>query len=150
MVTVLISSAGRRVELMECFRRAAAQLGVPSRLLASDAARDLSAACLKADQSVQVPRCDDPAFIPSLLHLCEIENVKLLVPTIDTELETLAENQDRFRRIGTEIAISHIDVIRLARNKMTTHAYLRSLDLPSPKTLLLESVQKAGHEVSFP
>jgi hypothetical protein len=35
----------------------------------------------EADEGIVVPRLDDPAFVPTLLELCEKHGVDLLVPT---------------------------------------------------------------------
>ena len=69
-VTVLISSAGRRVELLRGFRRALGAIGAaPGRVLATDASW-YSSAFHDADEAFLVPRLDDPAFVPRLLELC--------------------------------------------------------------------------------
>ena len=113
----LISSAGRRVELLNCFREDAAALGMRLELVATDMNPAMSAACQMADRPFQVPRVTDPEFIPRMLELCTQERVALVVPTIDTELQVLAANHARFSAIGARVAISSPEVVRLARNK---------------------------------
>ena len=89
-LTIRFSSAGRRVELLNCFRADAQALGVELRVLAADCAPALSAACHSAAASFAVPRCDQAGFIPRLREICATEKVDLLIPTIDPELEPLA------------------------------------------------------------
>ena len=90
-LTVLFSSAGRRVELMNGFRRDAAALGLDLRVLATDMRPSFSAACQMADASLAVPSCRSPAFIGCMLEIVLEEKVDLIVPTIDTELLAYAE-----------------------------------------------------------
>src|SRR5262249_26288091 len=133
-LTVLISSAGRRVELLECFRRSALELGIPLRLLACDAAPHLSAACQRADESFSVPACTATEFIPTLLERCHKENIRLVIPTIDPELEILAQHREEFARFGTQIAVSNFELVKTARNKLSTHLFLAAHNLPTPGT----------------
>ena len=88
--TVLISSAGRRVGLIECFRRSASAAGIDLDVLACDMEPEMSAACYAADRAFAVPRCDGPAFVDSMLKIVMDSNVDMIVPTIDPELAPLA------------------------------------------------------------
>ena len=89
-LTVLISSAGRRNALINCFRESAKLLGVDLRIVATDMNPNMSSACHIADASYQVPRCTDAGFLPAIIHVCEKESVAVLIPTIDTELTIFA------------------------------------------------------------
>ena len=130
-VTVLISSAGRRVELLRGFRRALAAVGAaPGRVLATDCSW-YSSAFHDADEAFLVPRLDDPAFVPRLLELCVKYRVDLIVPTIDTEMPVWVAHRDQFDEIGTTIALSHGDVVAIAADKQHTHDWLVTQGLPT-------------------
>jgi carbamoyl-phosphate synthase large subunit len=58
--TLLVTSAGRRVELINCFRPRAAALGLDLTAIATDLAPAMSAACQVADPSHPTPRCTTP------------------------------------------------------------------------------------------
>ena len=136
-MTILFASAGRRTELINCFRQDAAALGVSLRVHAVDMQPELSAACQVADQSWVVPRCTSVDYVPSLLEICQREQIDLLVPTIDTELEGLAQQQEAFAAIGTRLAISSPDVVKIARDKLQTAQFLALHGLPVPLTEML-------------
>lgn len=131
---ILVSSAGRRVGLVECWRRAAGQLGIELTIIATDVDPDFSAACLMADQRFMVPKCTDPGFTDAMLDICEINNVALVVPTIDTELQVLADNAPRFEKIGTRVHVSDSETIALVRDKIRTMEALRCAGVPVPDT----------------
>jgi carbamoyl-phosphate synthase large subunit len=135
--TVLLSSAGRRVELLQCFRADAERLGVNLRVVATDAMPELSAACQAADASFRVPRCTAAEFIPTLLDLCQRERVSLLVPTIDTELLTLARNREAFAALGTRVAVSSPAVVEMARDKLCTAGCFARAGVDVPRTARL-------------
>jgi carbamoyl-phosphate synthase large subunit len=130
-VTVLISSAGRRVQLLRGFRRALEAVGAaPGRVLATDCSW-YSSAFHDADEAFLVPRLDDPEFAPRLLELCLKHDVDLLVPTIDTELPVWVAHRDQLAEIGTTIALSHGDVVAIAADKQRTHDWLVAHGFPT-------------------
>lgn len=129
-VTVLISSAGRRVELLHGFRRALASLGLDGRVIATDASW-YSSAFHEADEAFLVPRLDDPDYVPALLELCEKQHVDLVVPTIDTEMAAWVAGRDRFAAIGTTVALSGAGVVDIAADKQLTHDWLVANDFPT-------------------
>jgi carbamoyl-phosphate synthase large subunit len=126
---VLISSAGRRVVLARLFRTALADLEVHGHVLAADAS-PLSATYTEAETHFLVPRCTDPAFVPTMIDACRTHQIRLVIPTIDTELPVLADARDRFAAIGTEIAVSGPGTIAIGRDKARTNRWLRDAGLP--------------------
>lgn len=149
-LTILFSSAGRRVELIECFRSAAHALGASLQVLAVDNRPDLSPACHKADQHFQVPLCSDPHFIETVAQICRAEKVALVIPTIDPELDFFAAHRARFQSFGTQLAISSCQVIATARNKLAAHQFLQQLGLRVPRTESLDVALASAREWSFP
>ena len=149
-LTVLFSSAGRRVELVECFRSDARDLGIRLRVLAADAAPEMSAACQVADVAFAVPRCREAAFVPRMLELCAAEKVGLFVPTIDTELLVLAEAQERFAAIGTRVCVSSPETVRIARDKLRTVEFLAAHGIPVPRTVPLDRLLEQPDCLRYP
>jgi carbamoyl-phosphate synthase large subunit len=130
-VTVLVSSAGRRVELLRGFRRALEAIGAaPGRVLATDCSW-YSSAFHVADDAFLVPRLDDPDFVPRLIELCQKHNVDLIVPTIDTEMPVWAAHRGQFDEVGTKIALSAGDVVTIAGDKQRTHDWLLERGFPT-------------------
>ena len=150
MITVLFSSAGRRTELLNCFRQDALLLGESLRVLAVDVQPEFSSACHSADVSFTAPHCLDEGFVPRLLEICQHEKVDLLVPTIDTELEVLADAQDLFAAIGTRVNISSPEVVRIARDKAATAGFLMDAGIPAPRTGTVPAVLRAPDTWRWP
>lgn len=150
LLTILVSSAGRRVGLMECFRAAACELGAGLRVIAADHCPDLSPACRLADHAYRVPSCSHSEFIPALLQLCREEKVALVIPTIDPELEFFAAHRALFQSFGTEVSVSHPEVIAIARDKLATHQFLQKLGLHSPCTAPLAAALDSAETWPFP
>lgn len=149
-LTLLVTSAGRRNQLLDCFRRDGAALGLEVRLLAADLTPDLSPACRVAEARFTVPRCTEPAYVPALLEICRRERVTLLVPTIDTELPVLSANRAEFAAAGTLVVISSPELVGLARDKHSMAAFLERSGIPTPRTVMLDEFKRHPAAVRWP
>lgn len=129
-VNICLSSAGRRVALLEGFRDALRGLGLTGYVYAVDAC--LTAPALRlADASWQVPGCEAPEFLPAMLELCRREQIDLLIPTIDTELPVYAAHREQFAALGTRVAVSGPETVSVAADKLRTHAWLTEHGFPT-------------------
>lgn len=147
---MLLTSAGRRVGLLQCFRAAAADLGVDIQLLACDLAPDMSSACHVADRAFAVPRVDDPGYADALLTLCADHGIALVVPTIDPELLPLSLARPAFAAVGTEVAVSDPGIVEMARDKLATASFLSAHGVPSPRTLSLDDNRQLPADWPWP
>lgn len=146
---ICLSSAGRRVALMGAFRDALSTLALPARIVAVDCS-PASAAFHLADAAWQVPRCSDPEFIPVMLELCRRESIRLIVPTIDTELPMYARAQEEFSALGVAVAVSQPEVIEISADKTNTHAWLVSQGFPTVRQATLAEVLDSPGEWQLP
>jgi len=149
-LTILLSSAGRRVELINCFREDARALGIELRVVAADSNPLLSAACQLADTSIAVPRCDRDDFIPRVREICAAEQVDLLVPTIDPELVPLARERAAFEAAGTRVVVSSLETVAIARDKLRTAAFLAEAGIPAPRSVALAELLAGRSALAFP
>lgn len=147
---ILVSSAGRRVGLIECFRRAAAELDLGLGVLACDMDPQLSAACQLADRAFEVPHCGDPGFVDAVCDIARNEGVNLVIPTIDPELRPLAGAADRFASFGAHVHVSPPEVIDIVRDKLETARVLGAAGLPVPRTADLAEVRDRPGEWAWP
>jgi carbamoyl-phosphate synthase large subunit len=136
LFNVLISSAGRRVSLLRSFRHSLADLALEGMVFASDAS-PLSAAFHTSDGGFIVPPCSEPSFIPALLEICVSQRIRLVIPTIDTELASLAAYRGDFEAIGTAVAVSSSDVIATCSDKVLTHEFLTRSGFPTVRQATL-------------
>jgi carbamoyl-phosphate synthase large subunit len=149
VLNILISSAGRRVELMQCFRESLRSLNTPGKLYATDCS-GASAACLLADQYWQVPRCSKPEFIPALLDLAERENITVIIPTIDSELGSLAQHKNMFTQKGIHVSVSSADTVHICGDKVATHRWLCANGFPTVRQCFPEEVLNAPQNWTLP
>ena len=128
---ILFTRVGRRVELMQAFRKAAAELGANLTIIGADITES-APALFFCDETKIVCRIKEPEYIPQLLEICKTEKVDCLIPTIDTDLLLLAENKEKFEAIGTKVLISAVDKVKLCRDKRYTADYFMAVGLKSP------------------
>ncbi|MFC0672807.1 ATP-grasp domain-containing protein [Brachybacterium hainanense] len=91
--TILISSAGRRVYLVDWFREAFAALGLPGRVAVAEH-DPTSAAAGAGDLARQLPLCTDPAYPAALLALVRELRPRLFLSLNDHELDRLHGRTD--------------------------------------------------------
>ncbi|HNX04924.1 MAG TPA: ATP-grasp domain-containing protein [Opitutales bacterium] len=135
---LFITSAGRRVELMDAFRSAGAAIGEKVEILAGDSNPPMSPACRLADRAFPLPSCDDPDYAQALLRVCLSEGVRLVVPTIDTELAVLAAARDVFENNGIRVNVSSPECVALCRDKLATARALAACGIDAPRSAALE------------
>lgn len=116
---VLLTAGSRRVALVQAFRAAIRAHGVPGSVIVTDV-NPLSPSVHVADRSYRVPLATDESYITELLTICEAEQVRLVVPTIDDELPTIAAARNQFKAIQAVVACSPADSASLCNDKYET------------------------------
>ena len=130
---ILISSAGRRVELVRSFQQDLKGVFPDAKVFATDMRPMLSAACQASDEYWAVPRVTDETYLDKLLDLCLNHNIGMVVPTIDTELKVLAKNRHRFECEGIHVIISSEALVADCRDKRRTADFFASIGVHSPR-----------------
>jgi len=124
-LNILLTCIGRRVALLEAFRRAMAYLGLKGRLYGADRSA-LAPGFHVADEGLLVPSVDGPDYVEALLGLCREREIGLVVPLIDWELPALASARERFAEAGVRLVISSPGVVDICRDKQRTYEFLKA------------------------
>lgn len=131
---ILFTSVGRRVELIQAFRAAAEKTEKNLKIFGIDLI-DTAPALVFCDEYCSICKINDQAYVPQLLLFCKKNGIDLLIPTIDTELQLLADNTEAFRKNGTKVLISASEKIRLCRNKLYTADFFAACGLNTPASV---------------
>ncbi len=132
-INILILSAGRRVELVQSFQKAAKKLKVNSNIVAGDCS-DTAPALYFADRVYKLPRISELNYIQTIIDACIQENIVLIVPTIDTDLLLLAENKKFIEeKTKAKVLISDTKVVEVCRDKINTQIFLEESNFGIPK-----------------
>ena len=145
---ILILSAGRRVELIKCFKNAANALGIYSKIVAADLMNNAPALYF-ADKKYQIPRIGTDNYIQSIIDICNKENIHLIVPTIDTELLILSQEKELIEsNTNAKVLVSNEDVIKICRDKINTQKFFEQNNFGVPKQISEEDIK--NENVEFP
>ncbi|MBN6065300.1 ATP-grasp domain-containing protein [Aggregatibacter actinomycetemcomitans] len=140
-MNILITSAGQRVSLVQAFKTELTKLVENGKVLTVDLNPILAPACHVSDGYFQVPRVTDKNYIDTLLQICLENQIKLIVPTIDTELLILSENHELFHSRGISISISDAELIKQCRDKRLTHELFTEYGIDIPKQFERNNLQ---------
>ena len=89
--------------------------------------------------------CDGNAILPqvhkdhysqALLDICEKNNIDIVIPLIDPELEVLTVCRQQFQDAGVLLLVSPPDTIAMASDKYLTHQFAIENGLQAPQTFI--------------
>jgi len=145
---ILILSAGRRVELVQSFQKAAKRLNLKSNVVAGDCS-ETAPAIYFADRKAILPRINEDNYIDEIINVCKREGIRLVIPTIDTDLQLLSEERERIEsESGAVVLISSTDVISICRDKINTQKFLEENEFKIPNMYSEEEL--GSRELEFP
>ena len=147
MHNILLSSVGRRVELVRAFRSAYQRLGIEGNIVGTDCDW-LAPALQEVDQPCLVPRFDNDAYIPSFLEICERESISIIFPLNDGELIHLANHAEQVEALGSQVAVLSPEPIKVCGDKWLTHQFFTELGLPVARSWLPDAGLPEG--VKYP
>lgn len=156
-LNVLFTCIGRRVSLLESFRKAARQLRIDASFLGTDT-NELSPALQLCDERFHVKPTTDPGYIRQILSIVEADRVRLLVPTVDLDLKILARNKAKFAALGCRVLVSDPEVIDICQDKRKTYKFLLKNDFDTPATMNMRtalnnsqsSIVNSQSQIRFP
>ena len=120
---------------MKFFQREVKKLDKENKVYTVDAHPILAPACIVSDGYHKIAKVTEENYIQELLLLCQKWNIKLIVPTIDTELLVLSQNKEIFIEKGITPIVSSIDFVTKCRDKRLTNLFFEANDINIPKAI---------------
>ncbi len=134
-MNILILSAGRRVELVQCFQNAKKELGIEGKIIGGDAS-SLAPALQFCDIKEQLPYTREDCYIDKLIKVIQKHDVQAVVPTIDTELLILAVNKNKIEtETNAKVLVSSIELIEYCGDKYKSLEFFENKGLRYPKLI---------------
>ncbi len=143
---VLITAASRRVPLVLAFKQALNALGEPGVVIVTDV-NPLSPAVHVADRAYLVPQSQASGYLDEVARICDYEGVRLVIPTIDDELELFGGARSRFETAGVLVAVSEAATASTCNDKLATCDHLRAHGIAAAPTWLPSTLPAT---VAFP
>lgn len=135
MKNILITSAGKRVVLVELFKEALKACNIKAMVYTTDLNPALAPAGIISDKCFKVPKVTVPEYVDILLSICIDNHIGMVIPTIDTELLILSKNKDKFSDRHISIIVSDTSFIQLCRDKRNTGDFLQKLGIRVPRPI---------------
>ena len=135
MNNILITSAGKRVVLVQIFQRTLQEMGLDAKVYTTDMRPEMAPAGIVSDGCIPVPRCTADNYIDCLLDICREKQIGVIIPTIDTELLVLAASHQRFLDQGVRLAVSDEAFIRICRDKRLTKDFFLQAGIAVPEPI---------------
>lgn len=118
------------MSLVKAFQSELSSIFPGAKVFVADLRTDLSAAAQIVDKAFDICRITDPDYIPMLLDICVQNEVKLVIPTLDTELSVMAKSKSLFDDKGITLMVSDEALIQVSDNKVNTEKFFDKLDIP--------------------
>ena len=125
---VLVTSASKKVPLIQVVQRAARKLDPKIMVFAGD----LDGTALTrhvADGFWQMPRTDDAA-LDALVKGCAERGIRTIVPTRDGELQFWARQCSRFMEAGIDVIVSPVESVETCLDKLAFAQFGQGKGLP--------------------
>lgn len=148
-VRILFSCAGRRVELISAFIRAAEALGIKPVIHTADVDPLFAASCI-SDKAHQIPATKSRGYLPALLEIARRERIDLLIPLLDPELGKLASAREQFARRGCNALVSSPAVVRRSQDKLAMYRFLVQHGIDTPRTWTpADLLEASSHQLPY-
>lgn len=144
-MNVLVLSAGSSCHLVKYFM----EEDIWGKVVATDCSKYAPAMYL-SDSCYRVPPITDSQYIPKILEICQREEVGMVLPLREDELELIAECRKVFQEQGILVAVSHIEGLRICRDKYLLYQHLRKCGIPCVRTIDPQEEREALESLSFP
>ena len=105
------------------------------------------------DKFYQIPPASSEEFIPTLLDICEKEEVDVILPQVTAELYPLSKHKRDFEKIGTKVAVSGYEAIELANSKKELMKIAKKVGVPAPEFYAVrtwDELESSAEKLGFP
>ena len=148
-MNILILSAGTRNKIVEYFVKT---INGKGKVIASDMS-ELAPAIYEADKYYIVPKITEAGYIDFIMDICVKEKIDGVLSLIDPELSLLAQNKEKFGKIGVKVIGSSYELCETALDKYQMFLWLKERGYKCAKSYINKeefySDVESGH-ISYP
>lgn len=144
VVNVLFTASGRRVELIRAFRKAYVEAGIRGKIVCVDMS-PLAPTLYEADAAYIMPPSEHPDYAAILAEVCAREEVHLVFPLIDGDVETLARHRTVVESSGARLIVVSDRAAEIVSDKWLTYQFFRQLEIPTPLSWLPDQLPAGSY-----
>ncbi|WP_134702553.1 ATP-grasp domain-containing protein [Ammoniphilus sp. YIM 78166] len=147
VLNILFTSSGRRVSLIQAFKELYVAYNMRGKIVTADL-KNTAPTAFFSDYHYLVPKVTDKSYLQALIHICNTEDIHIIIPLIDTELLFLAENKRFFEEMGVKVLVSGKELVELASDKTQTYQFFMKNQITTPKVFVDEEL--TDEDLPFP
>lgn len=117
---ILILSCGTRNKIIQYFKNT---LGNNGMVIAADSS-EFAPALYEADKYYIIPKINEEGYLDVIMRICKENKVKGILTLIDSEIEIVAQNKDKFLAIGTTPIVSNYKTVGMCFDKFLFYQFL--------------------------
>ncbi len=130
---ILITSAGKRVALVNYFKETLKEFFPDSMVFTTDMNPNMAPAGYVSDCCIKVPRVTDDNYPDILNKICIENGIGMIVPTIDTELLVLSKIKKHFAEQNISVIVSDEKFVQSCRDKRETQYFFETNGIKVPQ-----------------
>lgn len=119
-MNILLLSSGTRNKIVQYFKKT---LNGKGNVICTDMS-NLAPSIYEADKFYTVPRMTAPGYLDVILDICKKEKIDGVLSLIDPELSLLAENREKFAKVGTTVIGSSYELCERSLDKYEMYNWL--------------------------
>ncbi|MCI6655873.1 MAG: ATP-grasp domain-containing protein [Clostridium sp.] len=131
---VLILSVGTRCQLVKFFME---RKNGFDKIVTTDCSNYAPAIYL-SDKNYIVPKMTKKEYLPTIKKICITEQIDVIIPLQENELEIISYNRKMFEKIGCLVPISDYEIISMCKDKYKLYQYLSDRKIPCVTTHVYE------------
>ena len=97
------------------------------------------------DKIYKVPLATNNFYISELIKICKKENVNLLIPIIDQEVEKIAKHMTLFRQNNIIVCSSSYETVKNCNDKYKTYLFLKNKGIETNEVYLQKNLKKIAN-----
>lgn len=145
-VNILILSAGTRCQLVKYFKQ---KTNGFDKVVTTDCSI-YAPAIYMSDIYYIVPKAVESNYLSVILGICKKENIHMILPLQEDELELIASNKEIFEKEGILAAVSDIETVRTCRDKLMLYQQLVGNGISCIETYDYNTMQDVINHMKFP
>ena len=140
-MNILFLNVGRRCEIVKEFKKVLPRFQGGGLVYGSDI-NPLAPALKKVDRAVIFPHCSSDSFDSVFIEFCRENKIRLVVPTIDPDLQYLSQKLSYYRKElpATMFLVPEKETVELTEDKRKTKEFFQRCGVLVPKYLDPEKI----------
>lgn len=96
------------------------------------------------DKTYRVPPVSSREYVKQLLNICVAEDIQVLIPIIDLEVEKIARNKALFVENKIIPCVADYKNVKICNDKYLTYNFLKNKGIKVPQTLIKKDLNSIG------